>query len=292
MPALVHIVVIAGTTAPVLSMLSPVLKERKVKIAALRIGMDTQMLDIDYFHALLEKTANIVREQSNRSDTLSLSFWHYDFGEVAKWECETRKLFFPFACQVRIPADCFKKDVLTKNFVADTLPLVEKWIATITVHVIGKRTSSPFLLPLQNFQSDMLIAFGWDLLNTLHTKMPDEIPGWLRSRRQQLRQEYWRTPRRGGQRCFHNRKGYAFQPSPLTELHGEAWPDRLQCFLAGWFRFGGSLLQGFHYNVQPSRDTVKGIFYECDGTVRDLTGAKYRYVNVYPNDHIKPKKKR
>lgn len=289
MPEPVHIAVIAGTTAPVLSMVSPVLKERKIKIVALRIETDTQMLDIGYYHLLLKKAVETVWEQSKRSDTLSLSFWHYEFREAATVKCEIRKLFFPFSCQVQIPVDCFKRDILTRDFITDTLPLVKEWINTIAVHVIEKRNSSPFLLPLQNFQSDTLIAFSWDLLRTLHTKEPNEIPSWLRSRRQQLRQAHWKISKRSGQGCFHNRKGHAFQPSPLTELHGVAWPDRFQCFLPGWFRFGASLLQGFHYDVQRGEGKAWGKFFGCDGTREYLAGGRYAYVNVYPNDHFEPK---
>ena len=288
MPAPVHIAVIAGATAPVLSMITPMFINRGV-ITVAREAKSGQKIDSHYIGRLLDKTEARVHEQIKQTDTLWLSFWYYDFGEASRRASETWKQFFPFACQVPIPSECYKKDVRTREFIEVTLPLVEKWIAVVVTKVIGPRSSSPLLLPLRNFQSDMLDRIAWAFLDTLHTEKSEDIPAWLRKRRNSFKHGRW-GPSKRGKDCFHNSKNYAFEPSDPRDPRGPLWLDgNAHSFLSAWLRFGATICR-LHYDVQPPRETVKGIFYHCNDTPVDLSGGGYTYVNIFPNDYIEPGK--
>lgn len=288
MPAPVHIAVVAGATAPVLSKFSAVLKEEKrnVVIVALEIEKGTTMLDTHYYHALLRKTAQTVREQTNRTDTLWLSFWYYDIGEAVQQDSEARKLFFPFSCQVAIPSECFKKDVSTKEFVVATLPLVDDWFDLVEMKVISPRGSSPLLLPFRNFQSGKLDKFAWAFLDTILTKNSEEIPRWLRSRRNRFKEGRWRPSEHSGKDCFHNRRDYAFEPCDPRDPRVRLWLDgNANNFLSAWLRFGATIGR-LHYDVQPPHDTVTGKFYHCNDTPVDYSSGRHSHLNIFPNDYI------
>ena len=124
----------------------------------------------------------------------------------------------------------------------------------------------------------------------------DQLQDWLNLQRKRFRQKHsWQKPKRtkkSGRSCFHDIRGYAFQPTPPEIAHGEVhWGDNILCYLNGKLRFGATFMQGFHYDVQPSNGGVKSIFFHCDGKREDLTSGNYAYINTYPNDHINPKKK-
>ena len=274
MPTTIHIVVVAGATQKVLSRLVPALKEQKFVVVMREVKAKQLILDYHCMDMLIAQTADTVRLQAKKTEVIRLSFWYYDFGEQYDWVGKIQKLFFPFAYQVRIPHKYYNQDIQTTNFVLNHIIRVEQWIEFVTRVVTSGRSSTPFMLPMKNFQSDILVPLAWALLDTVPA---EQLYGWLGDRRDQFRKEHrWRRTGRDHRPCFHDIRDYAFRQSDPRSGHGRTWPDNNKyCFLNGMLRFGASLVQGFHFDVQPSRDKVEGEFVGCDGNRQDLTSKRF-----------------
>lgn len=285
--------VIAGATEKVLSKLAPALKQTNTVTVARPAKSNAADLDNDYNRALLDQTVDAVRIQSTRTDIFTVSLWYYDFGERMYWGEDLNQLFFSFPCFIKIPGEYFNRDEHTTDFILGNLPEVRRWIELLATEVTSGRNTTPFLLPLNNFRSKYLIGLVRELLNTPGAMKSDEIVDWLRSRKNWFKHKHrWRKPDRSDAPCYHDdKRNYAFEPAKPEEYHDGCWEDLgAQCILNGLFRYGATLIKGFHYDVQPERG-IAGKFYCCDGTVQDLTGGRYTYVNVYPNDYFEPKKR-
>lgn len=290
MPAPTHIAVIAGATAPVLRALSPVLKQRGIIVIAREVKSGQKMLDNTYLYAIFSKTRESVQMRAEQSQDVRLSLWYYDLGEEYDWIHEIQKLFFPFSCFVKIPSKYYNRPSHTVKFASENIVLVERWMNQIYTEITSRKASSPFLLPLRNFHSDVLTPLYRELVETVRN---EQIQEWLKLRRKKFRQTHsWRAPDSSSRPCFHDDRHYAFQANDPGAPHGKKWPGgNTACYLNGVLRFGACIAQGFHYDVQPPGSNVRGKFFGCDGAEQDLTGGRFTYLNIFPNDHYQPKSK-
>lgn len=296
----IHVAVIAGATAPVLEMVTGVFKKKGWVVVAREIKTKPNPIDENYIKSLIDKTAVIVESITKKRSALKLSFWYYDHEDFDDCIDALRRSFFPFACQVSIPHQHYKRDVSTSIFVENALPKVDEWIEVVATKIISARSSSPFLLPFRDFRSSMLEKFFWELFDVLKAMNEgepdamnkDKMSKWLSIRRSRIRQKHWQKPARSGKKCFHNDRKYAFQPCDPNDPRERLWRDGdARCYLSAWLRFGATIGK-LHYDVQPPHGIVSGRFYNCDGTIEDLSNRGYQYVNIFPNDYIEPKKKK
>ncbi len=290
MPTPIHIAVMAGARQKVVTTVAQALRPRGILLVAPVPEQNGDGVSERYKRTLIDHTAATVREWQAKSRVVTLSFWHYDFGEGADQNRDLRRLFFPFACQVGIPRTYYNHPIHTANFIIDSVENIEKFLAAITKEVTSRRNTSPVVLPIENFRSKILPRFADDIYFRAFIV---DIETWLKSRKKYFREQHSRRPSSGSNKpCFHDDRHYAFQPNQEANGHGRKWPSSDQrCYLKGWLRFGATLVGGFHYDVQPTRGNVAGNFFHCDGRVEDFTGKGFTYVNIYPNDHIIPKKR-
>lgn len=145
----------------------------------------------------------------------------------------------------------------------------------------SRRNTTPLLLPLRNFQSDVLAPL---LMEASH-RLCQETKARIDEARQNFERRH--LAREAGKDFFADRRGLGFK-SPGRYLHGvpvlgaEGSAHNSICFLAGRARLGASFYASFHYDCSYVKGTVTGAFPNChDGS----EGYKnLDYLNIAPND--------
>ena len=175
--------------------------------------------------------------------------------------------------------DCYNDTSHTKSFVRTAVGQLEAYFQRVHIEITSKRSSSPFALPLKNFDSEILFE-AFKVLAILTTY--DTLDDWLKKKRVEFRNRHsWRRTARTNRPCFHDKRQFAFQPTDASASHGESSSEHtISCYLNGCLRFGSNLLQGFHFDVQPRGNTVEGTFYRCDGTIVRILKGRYEYINI------------
>jgi hypothetical protein len=162
-----------------------------------------------------------------------------------------------------------------------SLPLLHR----ISASVYGRRKTSPLSLPIKNFQSSLVETLKMHWYRDLNEKQLEEKISQLTVKHRE------RTC--SDRRSFSDDRALFFCPARDTECHGLAHPtgDTAKSFLRGKFRFGVSLFPGFHFDVRDGRGrNLQASFVEADFGTRDMRPEKRKYVNIFPNDFLLPKR--
>ncbi len=167
-------------------------------------------------------------------------------------------------------------------------------VTAMNTEVRARLNRSPLLLPIRNFESELLQEVVLELAVTLpRAKDPNTTIAAACCR---IEQEF-PFGKIGGssRRCFMNGKEVQFRP-PNGALHGVAAssdpPHNRDCYLNGLLRLGGSYDPGFHYDCIRDRSEGRrriplvGKFYDCHGSFRPQTGDPH--LNIGSNDFVRP----
>jgi hypothetical protein len=303
----VHIVVLAGSTSSVRTELASHLPRKHAQLVAPLANAGLLAADAAYRSTIMREAALALQMLSQRGLDARISFWYYE-SMIEAPNDDTMPLFFPAGFGISIPDSLYGQPDKTRDYILARLEAVGRYIYFTEAEILRKPNSSPFLLPVRNFRSKLLCS----ILNSYRAMVEAKVtlavePGrslyqgeeqkelqlWLKRRRQSFEQSHpWRSREdsANGQRCFHDDRKYAFEPAQPSEQHGHSVNDDYDvCYINGRFRFGAAISPKFHYDVYPSTGSVQGVFFHCNGTSEELPNRRYRYLNIYPNDHFVPK---
>lgn len=180
-----------------------------------------------------------------------------------------------------VPAKLARNDVGTRSYIESKLREIESMINEVVVQTNSKRKTSPFSLPMKNFQLDQLSVLkqGWPRRGASVTDLKDQIK----------RFNAIFMLRKSAKCCGHvDQRNLLFRAAEDGALHGKPHPtgtEHAASFIAGRFRFGASLYPGFHYDVSLTGKGRKIEIISCDGRSRWLTLAD-THINIFPNDYI------
>ena len=171
----------------------------------------------------------------------------------------------------------------TRVYIETQTKAVLQSIHEVSYSVYNKRKTSPLCVPLRNFRSQITSQMADRWYATLSI---DQLRNEISNKQKRFRQIHIKQDG-----CALDDRSLCFSPAKDTECHGIPHPTgERECFIAGRFRFGSAIYSGFHYDVtQPSKN-LDCVLYDCSGNARELKSERRSYINIYPNDHILPKK--
>lgn len=219
-----------------------------------------------------------------QTENARLVVWFYDNYEAAQltraWHAFGRAAWIEL-----VPEALKHKDRATREYIEKRMKMISELLHEISGNVFHRRRKSPLSLPLSNFNSDITLR-----LDSLWYRGLDKA-GLLREIRR-LKDSFSRVKSTDPEGYRDERK-LLFKPALPNEEHGIAHPigSSPRCFVSGRFRFGVSLAPGFHYDVRPEiAKRLLSTLIDCDGTRRDLGPERKRYINIHPNDYLRPEK--
>lgn len=296
-----HILVFLYPSREILKKLGPQLAQLGVAVLALERGVNPRESVDRYRTRILHEAAKMLAVGDAKTPKIQLTFWIYEKEYCTDADNMMGELSI-IAPIFTIPEELFGSVYETISFILKKFEIVQNYLNIIDTQVVGRRKTTILLLPPLNFRSDILNKFLHDFGIFIKNKVR-EHPGvsyttfnddksvvaeWLdKWRRKFIDRHRWRPDGISQSPCYHDLRGYAFQPTMPNADHGKPHPtDNPICYLRGRFRFGVSMVSGFHYDVQPLRLFLHGYFYHCDGREEFLAESKYVRANIFPNDHI------
>ncbi|WP_395944468.1 hypothetical protein [Brevundimonas sp.] len=151
--------------------------------------------------------------------------------------------------------------------------------------VEARRNRSPVLLPVGNFKSDALRPSIEGLSKALlQAGNPAEK---VQTACREIEARHPFKPK-GSDKGFRDDADVIFR-SPGRDLHGRLWEKPgeghdARCALNGWFRLGGPIASGFHFDcTRPPR--LEGRFCNCHGAEGEFVGKPH--LNIAPNDYVR-----
>lgn len=242
---------------------------------------------INEFAKYLEKD-----HHNNLSDTgFALLFINYDEETSEKF----RESFFPFLLCAEIDwkldASSNKKIQESKNNLVKLLRArindAKKSIIELKKELSERANKTPLLLPIKNFNSDVLKQAIQYLHNNIsHVQDKNKA---IRDTVTQIAIAH--PPRRldgMSKDCFLDRKDIEYH-APGKSLHGKIITHAghpKKCLLSGRRRLGTPFSPGFHYDCKKGSRNLKGDFWECHSETKLRKEGK-PHLNIAPNDNIR-----
>jgi hypothetical protein len=219
-----------------------------------------------------------------QTENARLVVWFYDNYEATQlsraWEAFGRAAWIEL-----VPETLKHKDRLTREYIEKRMKAISELLHEISGNVFHHRRKSPLPLPLSNFNSNIALR-----LDSLWYRGLDKA-GLSREIRR-LKDSFSQIKSSDPEGYRDDRK-LLFKPALPNEEHGIAHPigSSPRCFVSGRFRFGVSLAPGFHYDVRREiAGRLLSTLIDCDGIHRDLRPERKRYINIHPNDYLRPEK--
>ncbi len=165
--------------------------------------------------------------------------------------------------------------------------LAREVIPEVTKELAEHDNTTPWLLPVKNFQSKALRP----TFERVHQELIslDDRRGTLGRAKASFARLH--PPQRIGTRdrsCFVDEKGVEFHP-PGKDRHAfarntfDAHPP--VCLLSGRRRFGAPYDRAFHYDCERGPRPLKGDFYSCHEPLERKVGSPH--LNIAPNDYVR-----
>ena len=225
----------------------------------------------------------LTNEESS-SERARLYVWAYEPDSVE----ELRLVFDAFGHSSwieTVPSSYMNKLRPTRLYLQKRLGEIQPLLYEIAISTSSRRKSSPLILPLRNFNSDItkeLKSFWYNQLD--HVELAKRIRS-LRNRYVQLKVRELNG--------YRDERSLIFRPSGDGECHGRPHPlgSDPKTFFCGMFRYGVSVFSGFHFDVTAEKSpTIQCNLVDPAGKVRAMRGEQKSYVNIFPNDYIHPEK--
>lgn len=173
--------------------------------------------------------------------------------------------------------------------IREEFPLIKKFVKRISREV-EKTNSSPFLLPLRHFRCQHLYQDIYELFYTrrgnIRSLDPYQILKELR-----VKTKLWKDE--NNRNCFVD-SGNVRYITPGSAKHGGGHkavdddPEHIElCYLNSNFRLGHPIDSGFHFDCRnKDKSKISGAFEGCHG--QQILAYNKAYVNIYPNNHVRP----
>jgi hypothetical protein len=163
-------------------------------------------------------------------------------------------------------------------------------IGCLKFELTNKRNKTPFLLPIKNFDSDVLVDSLHRVSSDLISVGDSEAGARFLSRvTQDFFAHHPQAQMSDGKMAHQNGSSLIFRP-PGNNLHGafeDAEEHVVECRLGARLRVGHSYPEGFHYdaNYPGQTRTMGGLWPSCHAQHAAKEGL--RYLNISPNDFIR-----
>ncbi len=164
------------------------------------------------------------------------------------------------------------------------IPLIRATTA-VNTEAEARLKRSPMLLPMRNFASARLQpSVGQLFQSLLGAPKPHQL---IEEACRHIEEVHPFVPK-GELKGFTDDSNVTFR-SPGRDLHARLWENagknhNVGCTLNGYFRLGGSLRQGFHFDCTRSA-RLEGVFQDCHGAAAAYRGDPH--LNIAPNDFVR-----
>lgn len=222
--------------------------------------------------------------QKGHTEPARLSLWMYEPSSAEQFK-DVWSVFGHSAWVETVPRNFQHKVKPTREFVQKRINAIRPLLHEISSAAYSNRKSSPLPLPLRNFDSSITVELKKYWYNDLDKS---ELSRKIKALRMNFRQT--RDKVQGG---FKDEKALIFKPAKDTECHGVPHPVGAdhKSFACGRFRYGVALFPGFHYDVSAEKsDTIQCDLKTSSGATRSVRSEKRKYINISPNDHLRPEK--
>lgn len=178
------------------------------------------------------------------------------------------------------------------RIIAETRKAMERFttvIGAVQFELTNRRNRTPYLLPLKNFDSEVLRSI---LQSTAGELLDVELFDGARellAERSRIFFTHHPQARQRDKWAHRNDAGIVFCPSgrDLHGIFGDAEGHLNECRLGARLRLGHSYPEGFHYHMayEPQSQSVRGSWPSCHGMHTARGGMDY--LNIAPNDFIR-----
>jgi hypothetical protein len=183
----------------------------------------------------------------------------------------------------KIPAPLQHQIPKLKDFLESHAQTIEECLHFVAHSIVQKRGLSPLPLPHRNFYSK---ENSHRLEDNWNQGASSEV---VKLNLKAVFDRY-QSRHRKTSGTFRDDRGLLFSASKHQESHGIPHPTGIDicCYIEGLFRYGAALPAGFHYDVRDEQGNLKCTLYDCKGTPRNMKSENKEYINIYPNDQLRP----
>lgn len=231
----------------------------------------------------------LVGDCSNESTGIGLVYVDYTGSK------EFVEQFYPFA--ITVPIEPFYPSTWPKNStkheikeiiekIKKATKLVKRRIGMMSGEVSGNKLS-PLLLPLVNFQSDILRNGIRSIFDQIGNE--DFDPSLIRRVSDEIRTAHL-NKQESAKKFFEDTRSLQFK-SPGSANHGVM--ERVtnshlnRCLINSRVRLGAPIIKGFHYDCSYENREIDGIYTNCHAGTANISSRKNGYINISPSDSIR-----
>jgi hypothetical protein len=231
----------------------------------------------------LHQLVDRINKDKSFTETTRFSVWSYE--PISTLEFESIWSFFGRSGWIEfLPRNILNIDIASRVFIENKIGNVIQSINYISLEIYNRRKNSPFSLPLTNFNSKISNELSGRWYNNIENEE-------LRDKIKKIAKQFHQSHKK--EKSFEDNRGLIFSPAEDGACHGKPHPlgDDHKCFVAGRFRFGATLFPGFHYDVRSANSPkLNSTLFDCSGDQRNMKSESRAYINIFPNDHMLPKK--
>lgn len=160
-------------------------------------------------------------------------------------------------------------------------------LVLLSNEVLARSNTTPLLLPVKNFSSDILVGE----LRALHVGLhrAEDHHEFLQMATERIKQAHpFQRIQDSSKRAYVDDRQITYQ-CPGRHRHAFARPNGdhpSSCILAGTRRFGAPYDRAFHYDcTKAGMPQLRGSFYGCHEPAAEYIGDPH--LNVAPNDYVR-----
>ncbi|EBA14431.1 hypothetical protein RSK20926_02142 [Roseobacter sp. SK209-2-6] len=217
-------------------------------------------------------------------ETARMTVWFYEPQEPGEFETVWSKFGHSAWVEV-VPREYVDKVLQTREFIEKRINGILPLLHTVSGATYAQRKSAPLTIPLRNFKSKLtkdLKKYWYNELNEAQ----------LKKKIKSFKHRYFEL-KSNEHEGFVDEGSLVFSPAKDEALHGIAHPTgaTAKSFACGRFRYGVALFPGFHFEVSATKSpTIQRELRDSDGSTRLIKSENRTYINIFPNDHLLPKK--
>jgi hypothetical protein len=230
--------------------------------------------------------AEHLRKVGNLSEWARLSVWSFEPDSIGQFQ-HLWAAFGRSAWIELLPHSLLNKNRPTRVAIEAKLKGVPSLIEEISRCLYGKRKTSPFSLPFENFSSSIVNGLK---LHWYQGVDADLLKDQIKITHERFKKAHTVIGRRRHKIWHQDERGLIFCAAANGECHGQPHPTGSTdtSFLNGRFRFGAALYPGHHYDVSAKNGKLDCVLFDSEGRSRDMRPEKRDYINMFPNNYLLP----